>query len=272
MANATIKNLIGSANIYWHFDAMVPANLFEDTSATDACEDGDAVAAITKYQGVKTWVLSNATSGERPEYRANYNSTGYPGVDFVGANGDVLFSTDPSFTVANLYVLMAVTLKSAIGVNDTLWQFYVSNGNDARVVMGGTGTTLRNETSGSSTAITSAVLSLPQKVVILAGFGVNAHFIDIMADCDGSAGTLSGKTFTAVAFGGRMSAVSPAAHSLHADAVLHEIVVAGPSAELGQMHRAQTLLRSKWGVTGDPSPVPQASGGGGSDWSGGFTG
>ena len=122
---ASSTNQTNNSTVFDPFDYGTVRHLFdlrsgrskvwEDAGKTDECEDGDGAYHLENI-GEDADDASQAASGARPFYRADANSSGYPGIEFDGSSD---FMTIGSITYLQtrgtiFYVRIAVDQQSYI--------------------------------------------------------------------------------------------------------------------------------------------------------------
>lgn len=79
-----------------------PSTIYEDTGGTDTAEDGDPVASWrSTANGSLSLLSSQSTLANRPVYRSNYASSGYPAIEFDGSNDGLLMPHDAALSITN---------------------------------------------------------------------------------------------------------------------------------------------------------------------------
>jgi hypothetical protein len=118
---ATIYSVLGSS-LLLEWAADEPATIYEDTGGTDAAEDGDAVASWRSTANGSLSLLANqSVLASRPLYRANYASSGYPALDFDGANDGLSIPHNAALSITNQTIFI-------VAKSDTLsaWRMLLS--------------------------------------------------------------------------------------------------------------------------------------------------
>lgn len=123
---ATIYSILGSS-LLAEWAADQPTTIYEDTGGTDQAEDGDGVAAWrTTGNGTLSLLATQSTVGSRPAYRSNYSASGYPAVEFDGADDGLIIPHHSAFDVTKLLVFV-VAKADTLSAWRMLWS-RVNNG------------------------------------------------------------------------------------------------------------------------------------------------
>lgn len=102
----TIYSVLGSS-LMLEWAADEPATIYEDTGGTDAVEDGDAVASWRSTANGSLSLLANqSTLANRPLYRANYASSGFPAIEFDGSNDGLLVPHSTALNITNQTIVI----------------------------------------------------------------------------------------------------------------------------------------------------------------------
>ena len=154
---ATIYTVLGSSLLVeWAADQ--PATIYEDTGGTDQAEDGDAVAAWrSTANGTLSLLTTQSTAANRPLYRANYASSGYPAIEFDGSNDGLLIPHNAALDISEQTIFAVVKADDL-----TPWRFILSRHGNAGW---DPGTGLLCDTSGNLT--------------LSVGYGVNSRPVGI---------------------------------------------------------------------------------------------
>lgn len=98
-------------SLLWTLDASDSTKLFADTSKTTPITDGTGVAAVVTAGGLISTDALQSTSGNRPTYRANYSSSGYPALEFDGTNDllSIAHSSGWNASVIDLFAVLTST-------------------------------------------------------------------------------------------------------------------------------------------------------------------
>lgn len=103
---STIYSVLGSS-LLLEWAADEPTTIYEDTGGTDAAEDGDAVASWrSTANGALSLLANQSTPLNRPIYRANYASSGYPAIEFDGSNDGLLIPHNAALSITNQTVFI----------------------------------------------------------------------------------------------------------------------------------------------------------------------
>lgn len=86
--------------------ADVPGKLWSNAAKTTPATDGGAVAAVEIDAGTTAVDMVQGTGANQPIYRANYNSTGYPALQFDGSNDVMSIAHNVAWNAAELLVLI----------------------------------------------------------------------------------------------------------------------------------------------------------------------
>jgi hypothetical protein len=127
-----------SGSIFFDFAADA-GSYWQETAKTTPAGNGDPVGAIvgTGQGSSSADALRSASDANRPVYRSNYNSSGYPAFEFDGTNDLMLVDSTgaPSGTSASRFLLMAIDIGSTSGnrsvfsrASDIMSQIYFSSG------------------------------------------------------------------------------------------------------------------------------------------------
>jgi hypothetical protein len=250
MTDATLSDLLGSG-ILMHFDASDSSSIFEDTGGTDAAEDGDTVkcwkpSSLASLPGNAT----EATNG--PTYRANYDGSGYPALQFDGVN-DLLTRTSTGNLTNGCKMIFCWT---RINASTTVRYFQIGAdfSNSFSAYRSGTNTDgIQVRGAGANTTVAS------WNITIAAGRQATVYsFVSGQLQAIGlghGSGATTGASSLGVTYTNQLI-IGNGNVTQFANMGLHEILVVSSDCELGQVMRAAKLIRTKWGIT-DPSDTPQ---------------
>lgn len=123
---ATIYTVLGSSLLLeWAADQA--ATIYEDTGGSDTAEDGDSVASWrSTANGSLSLLASQSTALNRPIYRANYASSGYPGIEFDGSNDGLLIPHNSALNITNQTIVMVLKADAI-----SAWRFAISRVGDS---------------------------------------------------------------------------------------------------------------------------------------------
>lgn len=113
--------------LLYELDSSKPGTLWSDTGKTSAATNGGSVAAWSPNAGSISTDFLQSTSGSRPIYRTDYNSSGYPAIEFDGSNDFMACAYSASWQVASLTVFAAIEIRRVgtqeylIGRTDNSW-------------------------------------------------------------------------------------------------------------------------------------------------------
>jgi hypothetical protein len=98
-------------------DSSVIGTMFSDTGKTTQITDGTAVAAWAAPNGSVTTDALQSTLANCPTYRANYSSSGYPGLEFDGSNDQmgVAHSSGWNSTIIDAFIVLTSTSNGGAG-------------------------------------------------------------------------------------------------------------------------------------------------------------
>lgn len=99
-----------TATLITEWSADTASKLYSDTGKTTLVADGGTVAAMVASAG--SYVSSDmvqSISGNRPTYRANYSSSGYPALEFDGTNDGMTAAHNAAWNSTDLTVLLVAT-------------------------------------------------------------------------------------------------------------------------------------------------------------------
>jgi hypothetical protein len=252
MADATILDLLGT-DIHLHYDVSDAALIFEDTSGTDAAEDGDVVKCLKPTaHAVLAVNLTEATNG--PTYAANYSGSGYPAIVFDGTN-DLLRNGSTGATAGRFFGLCVLT---PVGVG-RVWAR--GNSTTAYSSLYINSSTVPRYQSHNGTTLTDLTITTSGRVCVAQCFGANQQQIDGLGASSGTSSATS-PVHASLAAELTLGALWTGSASQFGSVAFHELLIIGGSCEWGQVLRAAKLLRTKWGIT-DPNGTPQSASGGG---------
>lgn len=100
--------------LVYRLDASDTATMWSDTGKTTQIADGTAVAAWAPKAGAVTTDAVQSTLANRPTYRANYASTGYPGVEFDGSNDTMTVAHSTAWNSTSIYEIAAVVYLDTV--------------------------------------------------------------------------------------------------------------------------------------------------------------
>lgn len=125
--------------LLYRLDSRLPGTLWSDTGKTTLVSNGGTVAVWTPSGGSITDDTTQSTAANRPTYRANYSSSGYPGVEFDGSN-DLMSAVDAAgWDVSAITVICAARIAVATGDRLVAHKWHNGNWNDGwGVVLSGT--------------------------------------------------------------------------------------------------------------------------------------
>jgi hypothetical protein len=244
MADATIVDLLGS-DILLHHDSSDTSTLWADTAETTPATDGGTVLSWSR-QSSASLDLSYFVAANGPTYRADYNSTGYPGLQFNGTTNLLRTPGTGLSAGQKLYSLCVSTFISGT----TVWN---RGGGTGYLRQYGGNLLQSGVSSGSGPTSTSRICCAS----VAGPNQTEFHSLTGNAGQDWLLSTL-GTPIVLGAFEGSLNSFSQ-----YGAVVIHEILFIASTSEWGQVLRAAKVLRDKWGQT-DPSSVPQATGGGAS--------
>ena len=116
--------------LLWSLDSLLSATLFADTAKTTPITDGTGVAASVSSGSITTDALQS-TAGSRPTYRANYSSSGYPGLQFDGSSSCLSVAHSSGWNVSILDIFAIVTLTNSSSAQGIITKWTNSAWNDA---------------------------------------------------------------------------------------------------------------------------------------------
>ena len=98
-------------------DTSVIGTMFSDTGKTTQITDGTVAAAWAAPNGSVTTDALQSTLANRPTYRANYSSSGYPGLEFDGSNDQmsIAHSSGWNSTVVDVFIVLTSTSNGGAG-------------------------------------------------------------------------------------------------------------------------------------------------------------
>lgn len=95
-------------SLLYRLDASDITTMWADDSKTTQITNGTAVAVWSPKAGSISTDAVQATPANRPTYRANYASTGYPGVEFDGSNDTMTVAHSTAWNSTSIYEIAAV--------------------------------------------------------------------------------------------------------------------------------------------------------------------
>lgn len=242
------------------FSAAPPAPTLPTDILVEAWEatslvlsDGGQVA--TWAGEILTTALAQATAGSRPLYRANLNTSGYPGVDFDGVD-DHLFTT--SATIAAIFneavTRPEFTIYAVLNAGGTSARWSVSAGSsssDTPIIGiqsgGASADTFYIRDNAGTLRNSSSVVSSGTRVLTLQ---LNAAGLQYTWDnrttrlTGGTAAGTGGYTFNRFAIGGLLRAAFSNASAQD----FHGIYLADSVHDATNRARVWDYLTSKWGT------------------------
>lgn len=94
--------------LIYRVDASDITTMFADAAEATPITDGTGIYTLVPKAGSVTTRAIQATSGSRPTYRANYASTGYPGIEFDGLNDQMAIAHSTGWNTTTICEVMAV--------------------------------------------------------------------------------------------------------------------------------------------------------------------
>jgi len=234
-----------SAGLLHDFSAA-SGNRYQDQAKTTAANDGDPVGvwSPTGQGSLSLDMIRLSADSRRPTYRANYDSSGYPALEFNGtSHGMNLSITGYPAYLATKWMLAAVDLNAS-GFNTILGQ---STGIPSQFYHNGS--TLAFQAGISITA--AAASALDGRFVI--GFlskpsGSGLSVISAHNQCIGgrktaeSSGTNSGNLF----IGCHINTAN------FWSGCIHQIMFGSGNLTVMQFRNMQEQLAADWGISADP--------------------
>lgn len=117
-------------SLLWTLDSSDTTKLFADTAKTTPITDGTGVAAVVPAGGSITTDALQSTSGSRPTYRANYSSSGYPGLECDGTSDYLGVAHSSGWNVSVLDIFAIVTLTNAAAAQGIITKWTNASWND----------------------------------------------------------------------------------------------------------------------------------------------
>jgi len=93
--------------------ADVPGKLWSDAGKTTNATNGGAVAAVEIDAGTTSVDMVQGTGANQPIYRTNYNSTGFPALEFDGSNDVMSIAHNAAWNPTELLVLVVFDYTAA---------------------------------------------------------------------------------------------------------------------------------------------------------------
>lgn len=118
-------------SLLYQVDSSVIETMFSDMSKTAQITNGGGVAAWAGPNGSITTDALQSTAGNRPTYRSNYSSSGYPAIEFDGANDCLSVAHSSGWNVSILDVFLVLTPSSSAGDRGILTKFSNNAWSDA---------------------------------------------------------------------------------------------------------------------------------------------
>jgi hypothetical protein len=252
VADVTLADLFG-ADLLLHYDCGDAASLFEDTAGTDAAEDGDAILCWKPQADAALQVNLTHTAG--PTYAADYSGSGYPALSFNGTTQYLTKASPGLVPFTRLYLLAVVQYPgsgtaSAVAIGSSSAHFIRLRGNSTNIGWQSLG--------GAGSFATDITQPTGERLVMAACVSSGQSKIDGYGECAGNraANVISASLSDQFTVGTRGDVTQ------FWNGQIYEVLVVGDACEWGQVIRASTLLRHKWGIT-DQSATPQAAAAGG---------
>lgn len=244
-----------SASIFFDFSAA--GTKYQNTGKTVTVVDGDPVAVLvgTGYGSSTADAVRSTADANRPVYRANFSSSGYPALQFDGTDDLMLISSTgaPSGTTLLRFLLMAVHPTSVTGARTI---FSRASDIPSQVYFSGANFEVQNPTytASNASAIGRTVVGL-----LIDGSGTKPTSVTVTG-CGGAARKISATSggSGSFSFGGYVSGVNLFAGGIH-QLIYGTLPAATSLIEFTQILNA---LSQDWGM-GD---VPLSTG------TAGFTG
>lgn len=102
-------------SLLYKLDARQLGSLWANDAKTVQATDGSVVAVWSPLSGSTiTTDLVQTSNTLRPLYRANYNSSGYPGVEFDGANDAMVCAYSSAWAVTSVTCLAVITCRNIV--------------------------------------------------------------------------------------------------------------------------------------------------------------
>ena len=250
---ASYTDLLGS-EILLHYDVSDSSTLFTDEACTSAASDGNEVKGVTSQSDAA--LSPNMTGANGPTYRANYAASGYAALEFDGVN-DRLGNATTGLLAERFFVLAAYTPIS--GADETIWCRGSIAGPFVRFLYIGTGALQSYVQTRESGSVYSFQLptGVSSKVVVVVEAANELTQVSSGTSTYGKATDAIDASLTEKFYFG---AGENSGIYQPANAAIHEIMLVGKNAEFGQVVRASTIMRDKWGVA-DNNALPVVSGG-----------
>lgn len=105
--------------LLYRLDSSDRGTMWSDDSKTTQVTDGTAVAVWSPKAGSISTDAVQTTPANRPTYRANYASTGYPGVEFDGSNDAMTVAHSTAWNSTSIYEIAAVVYLDTVASGAT---------------------------------------------------------------------------------------------------------------------------------------------------------
>jgi hypothetical protein len=241
------------AKLICEWDSRDASTLFEDDSATDAAEDGDAVAVwkSTSHSAV-TANLVQTVSGSRPLYDADVGD-GLPGIDFDGSADHMTSAHQSALNLTNAAIAAVITPDSVNTYGGILTKDFAGFSNNYSLTVRGVGSGFwfgpdaynRTELTYSTTG---------SRICLFGSFNGDSSqlFLNgtkIVATQTGTNATTSTALYVGRAFNG----------AFYLNGRIHHLLLMS-GLSLDETIHAMAHLMDDWGIAGGPS-VPTSGGG-----------
>lgn len=256
----TIYSILGSSLLAeWAADDA--STIYEDTGGTDLAEDGDGVAAWrTTSNSVLSLLATQSTSGNRPLYRANYASSGYPGVEFDGTNDGLLIPHDAAFDTSELTVF-AVSQADALSTYRFIWSRLSSGAWTNGQMLFATTTT-----NNIAFAAPNYNVSIASRLSSTGGRRLdcgrkNTNSVSIFGQDESVIGSQNVSTVTPHSQQGGIGNGGGAGGNFPWDGPIFHLLVCTGSCGITEIEQVLYLLGQRWGIS-YPTPPGYGSSGG----------
>ena len=244
---ATLTEILGDGAVVMHYDASGSSVLFTDTAGTAAvASDGQSVKCWRPEPDAALQVNLTETTNA-PTYTASDSGSGYKAVTFDGSN-DVLSNSSTGLSTGQRVFIAAVF--RFIGATNTLW-----NRGTSAWQRGLCSTTADGLQTSDGILINASGIPTGRRAAVWVARESQTE-VNSYGFCVGNRSSGTPVTLNSSFHLGALTGASQ-----FGNFALNEIVLISDDCEWGQVLRAATMLRYKWGIT-DLSPDPVMAGGG----------